>query len=180
MTENTPPVQLPVCLPPIANELLSSWIGRHAAFYAVPPIVMLRYCLPEVRSPRAANLHLSGDQEIRLARIFATEPAAIRRMTFTNVAPSARRMISARPLHCCANCSSGHAGLAPILRSQLPGWRIICPLCGDLFQEVGGVNAPPLSSNIAMRPVEVKSCSTMKHGTTAEDGRRQPKSCGFS
>lgn len=142
MTENTPPRQMPVCLPPVADELLSSWIGRHAAFYAVPPLVMLRHCLPEVRSLRAADLQLSNDQEIRLAKMFTTESAAVRRMTFTNVAPSSRRMISARPLQCCANCSPGHAGLAPTLRSQLLGWRITCPLCGDLFQDVGGGELP--------------------------------------
>ena len=46
MTENTPARRLPVRLPPHSDELLSSWIGRHAAFYAVPPLVMLRHCLP--------------------------------------------------------------------------------------------------------------------------------------
>nr|WP_234826534.1 hypothetical protein [Sinorhizobium meliloti] len=29
------------------DELLTSWINRHAAFYAVPPLSMLRHCLPE-------------------------------------------------------------------------------------------------------------------------------------
>lgn len=38
--------RLPVILPPYADELLSSWISRHATFYAVPPLVMLRHCLP--------------------------------------------------------------------------------------------------------------------------------------
>jgi len=42
MIENTPPRQLPVCLPPHSDELLSSWISRHAAFYAVPPLAMLK------------------------------------------------------------------------------------------------------------------------------------------
>ena len=77
MIENTPPRPLPVVLPPYSDELLSSWIGRHAAFYAVPPLVMLRHCLPEASSLRAADLQLSGDQEIRLANMFATEPAVI-------------------------------------------------------------------------------------------------------
>lgn len=61
MIENTPPRQLPVCLPPHSDELLSSWISRHAAFYAVPPLVMLRHCLPEASALRAADLHLSSD-----------------------------------------------------------------------------------------------------------------------
>lgn len=78
--------QLPVRLPPYPDELLSSWINRHATFYAVPPLVMLRHCLPEASAVRAADLHLCNDQEIRLANIFATEPAVVHRMTLTNVA----------------------------------------------------------------------------------------------
>ena len=51
---------------PFADELLSSWISRHAAFYAVPPLVMLRHCLPEVslaasrRSPSERRSGRSG------------------------------------------------------------------------------------------------------------------------
>ncbi|TIX96086.1 MAG: hypothetical protein E5V24_02600 [Mesorhizobium sp.] len=48
---------------PVADELLSSWIGRHAAFYSVPPLVMLRHCLPEASALRAADLHLSSDRK---------------------------------------------------------------------------------------------------------------------
>lgn len=70
MTETAPPRQLPVRLPPYPDELLSSWISRHAAFYAVPPLVMLQHCLPEASSLRAVDLHLSGDQEVRLASDF--------------------------------------------------------------------------------------------------------------
>jgi hypothetical protein len=137
MIENTPPRQLPVCLPPHSDELLSSWISRHAAFYAVPPLVMLRHCLPEASALRAADLHLSSDQEIRLANIFATEPAVVRRMTFTNVAQSARRLIATRPTQHCTNCCPGGAEPAPVLRSQLLGWRITCPLCGNRLRDVG-------------------------------------------
>ncbi|WP_245485979.1 MULTISPECIES: Mu transposase C-terminal domain-containing protein [unclassified Mesorhizobium] len=50
-------------LSPVADELLSSWIGRHAAFYSVPPLVMLRHCLPEASALRAADLHLSSDRK---------------------------------------------------------------------------------------------------------------------
>lgn len=34
--------QLPVRFPPCVDELLSSWIIRHAAFYAISPLAMLR------------------------------------------------------------------------------------------------------------------------------------------
>ncbi|WP_292085759.1 TniQ family protein [Mesorhizobium sp.] len=130
--------QLPVRLSPVADELLSSWIGRHAAFYSVPPLVMLRHCLPEASALRAADLHLSSDQEIRLAKMFATEPAAVRRMTFANVAQPSRRFIATRPTQVCTSCSPGHTEPEPILRSQLLGWRITCPLCGDHLRDTGG------------------------------------------
>lgn len=85
MTENIRLRQLPVRLPPHCDELLSSWIGRHAAFYAVPPLVMLRHCLPEVSSLRKLDLRLSGDQQIRLANMFAIDPTVVHRMTFAKL-----------------------------------------------------------------------------------------------
>ncbi|CAK7261620.1 MULTISPECIES: TniQ family protein [unclassified Shinella] len=87
-----PPSRLPVCFKPHRDELLSSWIGRHADFYAVPSLVMLRHCLPEAASLRAADLNLAENQEVRLANMFAAEQADIHRMTFTNVPPSFHSM----------------------------------------------------------------------------------------
>ena len=140
--ENTPPRQLPVRLPPYTDELLSSWINRHAAFYAVPPLVMLRHCLPEARSLRAADLHVSEDQEVRFASMFAIEPAVLRRMTFIDVPKSSYRLLAARPVQHCTRCSPGDPEPAPILRSQLLGWRITCPLCGDLLRVENGRGLP--------------------------------------
>ena len=145
-------LQLPVCLPPAADELLSSWIGRHAAFYAVPPLVMLRHCLPDARSLRTADLHLTDTQANHLASMLATEPDVVRGTTFTNVPQSAGRLIAARPLQFCPNCVSGNEDPRPILRSQLLGWRITCPLCGGRSKSVASTPiSPPLSVNIAAR-----------------------------
>jgi hypothetical protein len=134
--------QLPVRLSPVADELLSSWINRHATFYAVPPLAMLRHCLPDAFTLRAADLHLRSDQENRLANMFATEPAVVRRMTFTNVAQSSRRLIATRPTQHCTNCSPGGAEPTPILRSQLLGWRMTCPLCGNQLRDASGRRLP--------------------------------------
>ena len=143
MIESTPPRQLPVRLPPHPDELLSSWISRHAAFYAVPPLVMLRHCLPEASSLPAADLRLTSDQEIRLANAFATEQAVVHRMTLANVAQSSRRLIATRrPTQVCTNCSPGHTEPAPILRSQLLGWRMTCSLCGSQLRDAGGRELP--------------------------------------
>lgn len=142
MMTKTAPRRLPVVLPPHPDELLSSWISRHASFYMVPPLIMLRHCLPEVSSLRSADLHLTGDQETRLANMFATEPIVVRRMTFANVAKSQHRLLAARPVHRCTNCSPGGAEPAPILRSQLVGWRITCRLCGGQLRDTSGRDLP--------------------------------------
>lgn len=142
MTENMPSRQLPIVLSPYPDELLSSWISRHAAFYAVPALVMLRHCLLETSSARATDLRLNGDQEIRLAKMLATTPAMIRRMTFANVGRSSRRMIASQPVQVCTNCCPEHAEPVPILRSQLPAWRITCPLCGTQLRGLGGRETP--------------------------------------
>lgn len=103
---------------------------------------MLRHCLPEASSLRAADLRLSSNQEIRLARMFFTDPAVMRRMTFRNVVQSSHRLLAARPAQRCTNCSSGVAEPAPILRSQLLGWRITCSLCGSQLRDAGGREFP--------------------------------------
>lgn len=134
--------QLPVTLAPHSDELLSSWISRHAEFYAVPPLVMLQHCLPEASSLRAADRNLNGDQIFRLAGIFSTEPATVRRMTFSNIEPSSRRLVAGKPLQSCSACHPGDHETRPILRSQLLGWRITCPLCGGLLRHKGRQDLP--------------------------------------
>jgi hypothetical protein len=99
---------------------------------------MLRHCLPEVPALRATDLDLSADQAVRLANIFSIEPAAVRSMALTKVAQSSRRLIGAKPLQSCLNCCPGHMDFRPILRSQLLGWRITCPLCGGLLRDERG------------------------------------------
>jgi TniQ len=131
--------QLPVRLPPVIDELLSSWLSRHASFYAVPSLVMLQHCLPEAISLRAADLDLSADQAGRLANMLSIEPSAVRAMTFTTVNRTSRRLIGAKPLQSCPNCERpALSDRRPILRSQLLGWRLTCPLCRELLSDSDG------------------------------------------
>lgn len=134
--------QLPVILAPHADELLSSWISRHASFYAIPPLGMLRHCLPEVSSLRSADRNVTATQVTRLAGIFSTEPATLRRMTFSNVAPASRRLIAARPLQSCSAYHPSDHEPGPTLRNQLLGWRITCPLCAGLLRHSGRHDRP--------------------------------------
>jgi len=131
--------QLPVRLPPFTDELLSSWLCRHAAFYAVPPLVMLQHCLPELASLRAADLDLSAVQASRLANTLSIEPNAVRAMTFARVNKKSRRLIAAKPLQSCLHCGPAHLDCGPILRNQLLGWRVTCPSCGELLSDPNGL-----------------------------------------
>jgi hypothetical protein len=51
--------QLPVVLPPVPDELLSSWIARHADYYNVSSRAMLRHAIPDARSCQMADGHLT-------------------------------------------------------------------------------------------------------------------------
>jgi len=135
MPELTRGGQLPIVLAPTTDELLSSWIHRHAVFYDVPPLVMLHHCLGDISSLRAVDLRLTDEQASRVASMFRTEVANVRRMSLSNIFPKSRRLIAAKPMQFCANCSrqANSNGPEPIRRSQLLGWRLTCPQCGSPF-----------------------------------------------
>lgn len=134
------PRQLPVTLAPCTDELLSSWVARHAVFYGVPPLAMLRHCLPETPSLRATDLSLNDNQILRLAHILCVDEATIRRTTFTDIARSSRCLIATDAIQSCSTCCPAKTEPRAILRSQLLGWRITCALCGDLLQSPSGVS----------------------------------------
>jgi TniQ protein len=129
-----PGVQLPVVLPPAFDELLSSWIGRHAAFYGVRPTDMLRYIFPEPPSLRALDLHLTEDQANGIAHVFRADPVAISNMTLGNIAATVSRMLAARAIQCCEKCLDGRKSNT-IRRGQFFGWHLTCSLCGSFLSD---------------------------------------------
>ncbi|MGH1460331.1 MAG: TniQ family protein [Paracoccaceae bacterium] len=124
--------RLPVTLPPAPDELLSSWISRHAAFYGVTPLTMLHHCLPEASSLREVDMHMRKDQAHRIENMFRTDSKTVRAMTFEKATKPMYRFIAKAPTQSCAKCTS--LGPVPIRRSQLQGWRITCPICGGWLQ----------------------------------------------
>ena len=77
--------QLPVVLPALTDELLSSWICRHAVFYGIPPVTMLRHCLADASAMRAIDLRLTAEQGARIAHVLRTDATVVRQMSFANV-----------------------------------------------------------------------------------------------
>ncbi len=138
----THPRQLPVTLPPCTDELLFSWIARHAEFYGVPPLAMLRHCLPQASSLPTADLDPNESQVLRLARMLCADEGAIRQTTFTNVAQSSRCLLAKGAIQSCSTCSPAKTDPRVVLRSQLLGWRITCTLCSGLLQYPSGRDCP--------------------------------------
>ncbi|MDX8355642.1 TniQ family protein [Cognatiyoonia sp. IB215182] len=126
---------LPVTLPPLRGELLSSWISRHADFYGVTPITMLRHRLPEAMSLTAIDLSLTKAQANQIVGMFGVSPRLVRRLSFAGVPKAAHRFIAKSPMQRCVRCTQADVSPPPVLRSALQGWRITCPHCGQLYQD---------------------------------------------
>lgn len=132
--------QLPVTLPPAPDELLSSWITRHAAFYGVAPMTMLHHCLPEVTSFQKVDLCLTTDQSRRIANMFRTDSKTVRAMTFEKATKPVHRFVAKGPIQSCEKCTPPLPGPIPIRRSQLQGWRITCSICGSWLHDGTGTD----------------------------------------
>ena len=131
---------LPVVLPPLANELLSSWIDRHAAFFGVTGLRLLRHCHIEVNSVRDLDLKLTRRDVGTLAEVLRCSPHLIRNMTQTHGGRVRSRLVAiTRPLQICLPCSRRHDA-NPVtrgarLRSWMEGWRVSCPICGTTLED---------------------------------------------
>lgn len=126
---------LPVTLPPLPGELLSSWFSRHAEFYGVTPLTMLRHCLPEAASLRAIDLTLSIDHANTMAEMFSIGSKTVRGMSFAASPKAAHQFIAKIPMQHCTECSSPEPGSSPVLQSELQGWRITCPFCRQPYRD---------------------------------------------
>ena len=130
---------LPVILPSLRDELLSSWIHRHAAFYRVSSAHMLRHC--RLQAPLwSLDLRLVLQDRLRLAALLRCDPRSISRMTHSRRGVTSRDLIAAaRTPHVCRRCYHGHRvhefTRGARLRSWTEGWRIGCPLCGSDLED---------------------------------------------
>lgn len=125
---------LPVVLPSMPDEVLSSWIRRHAEFYGVSPIRMLRHCLPSGRSVPALDHTLTHDEAAQLAFVFHRRASEIRLMTHADLANFVkRRLITLDPTQLCRTWKTrwSRGASSAVMRGSLQGWRVTCPTCGS-------------------------------------------------
>lgn len=136
---------LPVVLSALPDELLSSWLSRHARFYGVSGGRILRHCGLDAPSLRSLDFALSPYDQRHLAHAFRCDPWSIRKMTQPRDGIHPAGLIATtRPMQMCRRCVSRHratsATSGALLRSWMEGWRIHCPVCGMAMQDARPLN----------------------------------------
>jgi hypothetical protein len=131
---------LPIILPPLADELLSSWINRHAALVGVGAGRLLRHYHIEVATVRDLDLSLSRRHTALLADVLRCSPHLVRNMTQSRGGRVRSRLVAIKqPSQICRACAHRHAANVLThgarLRSWMEGWRITCPVCGAALED---------------------------------------------
>ena len=131
---------LPVVLAPLADELLSSWINRHAAFVGVSGMRLLRHYRIEVSAVRDLDLKMSRWHAAMLAEILRCSPHLLRNMTQSRGGRVRSGLVAiGQPTQICRPCARRHDSNSVTrgarLRSWMEGWRITCPICGAALED---------------------------------------------
>jgi hypothetical protein len=125
---------LPVILSPLTDELLSSWINRHAAFVGESCMRLLRHYRIDVPAVRDLDLELSRCDGSKLAEALRCSPQVLRNMTQSRGGRMRNGLVAIRqPTQICRPCAVRHSADSVTrnarLRSWMEGWRITCPIC---------------------------------------------------
>jgi len=130
----------PVILPPLVDELLSSWVNRHAEFVGVSGLRLLRHYGIEVPRLPDLDLNLSCRDQSRLAEALRCLPHLLRNMTQSRSGKVHSRLVAIeQPTQVCRPCARRHSANSATrsarLRSWMEGWWITCPICGAALED---------------------------------------------
>src|SRR5208282_5034272 len=131
---------LPVVLKPVPDELLSSWLARHAAYYGVSERFFAKWLMLGANNFQALDHRLGFAQVARLSEKLHCDPIALIAMTFIELpARSAELVCRGRTPQICRTCADRHAregasGAVP--KHWRLAWRITCPTCGAPFSDM--------------------------------------------
>lgn len=136
---------LPVVFPPEADERLSSWIARLAAFYAMTVPEFLAELGSSGRDVFDLEWRLSEGAGARIAQRTGLSVEAIQSMTFGELIPDARMMVARRNRHHCPYCPADvHR------RSMSLPWVFHCPVHGADLQDTAGATLPAMMGGTRM------------------------------
>ena len=125
---------LPVVLRPVEDELLSSWLARHAAYYGVTGPFFAKWLMLGTSNLSVLDHRLGLAQVARLSEKLRRDPIALIAMTFIDApAGSAELICRNRAPQICRPCADRHAregasGAVP--KHWRKAWRVTCPACG--------------------------------------------------
>ena len=131
---------LPVVLKPVPDELLSSWLARHAAYYSVSERFFAKWLMLGANNFQALDHRLGFAQVARLSEKLHCDPIALIAMTFIELpARSAELVCRGRTPQICRTCADRHAregasGAVP--KHWRLAWRITCPTCSAPFSDM--------------------------------------------
>jgi hypothetical protein len=101
---------LPVVLRPVADELLSSWMVRHAAYYGVTASFFAQWLILGTRNLSALDHRLGLGQVARLSEKFRCDPITLIGMTFVDAPGRSDELIRrGRAPQICRACADRHA-----------------------------------------------------------------------
>lgn len=130
---------LPVVLKPAPDELLSSWLRRHAAFYGLTEPMFVSWLRLGTKNLRSLDKKLSLGALARIVEKLRCDPKAIVEMTHASLSAEAVPLVRAgKPNQFCRSCWKLHVAAGAtgvVLRSWHEGWRITCPVCGSPLSE---------------------------------------------
>jgi TniQ len=135
----TPHVQEPVRPFPVVlrarpDELLSSWLTRHAAYYGVTRRRLLDHVGILSPSVEALDREITLGQQIMLAGYFRRQPFEIAAMSYETVRSNMRALTRAsapqQSCQACAEKAERADAKGAIGKSWMQGWRITCRVCG--------------------------------------------------
>ena len=132
--ENDAHRTLPVVLKPIADELLSSWLARHAAYYGVTGPFFAKWLMLGTSNLSALDHRLGLAQLTCLSEKFRCDPVTLIAMTFIDAPAGSSELICRnRAPQICRPCADRHAregasGAVP--KHWRKAWRVTCPACG--------------------------------------------------
>jgi hypothetical protein len=130
---------LPVILKAVPDELLSSWLYRHAVFYGVTERLLIDWLALETPTLRALDNKLNLRHVARLGDMLHADPTIVVSMTYTQLPVEASRIAGKRKgQQLCRSCfdrNSENGASGAVLKNWGEAWRVTCRLCGSPFCE---------------------------------------------
>ena len=126
---------LPVVLKPVLDELLSSWLGRHATYYGVTGPFFANWLMLGTSNLSTLDHRLGLLQVARLSEKLRCDPIALVGMTFVDKLEQSSDIICrGRVPQICRPCVDRYTqenASEAISKHWRNAWRVTCPVCGS-------------------------------------------------